>query len=279
LFGLVSLLLISSVQAVEVSAAVQGATGQTNHIGLPVLAQVFDPGTADFGTPGLAAPGSGSSSNLTSFAYPSNAPNVGNAVQMYGDAVSKITNLGSGSFQADVTLTNFWINQGTPLPTNEYIYLNVWETFTNLGLPSSLTWSTTGTISVLGSWMAGPSQFLSIEPIAIAYDPGKVSWTNVSPFFGSPHSGPGSGTLFGSAGVSSLTANVSSGQLLLGMQTILLLNDPVGFGGAQMHLPSSLHLSVTLTPVPVPEPSGLALGVLGLAACAGCYWRRRRRAS
>ncbi|MBL9124961.1 MAG: PEP-CTERM sorting domain-containing protein [Planctomycetaceae bacterium] len=249
--------------AVEISAAVGGTAG-TNHMGLPAPVGIFDPGTADFGAPGLAAPGSGTVSITVPFAYPSNAPNAGNPVQMYGDAVSSITNLGGGSFQLSVTLTNFWMDQGSPLPSNEYVYLNVWETFTGLGLPSNLTWSTSGNISVFGSWAAGPGGSVAMEPIAIVYDPSAPGWTTASPFFGANGTGPGSGPLVGSKAVSSLTPYVSSGQLVVGMQTILLLNDIPGAGGNSMNLPSSLHLSMTLTPVP--EPSGLALALVGLAS-------------
>lgn len=267
----VSTMWVSQCAAVQVSASSNAAVGPTNHMALPAPVGLFDPGLADFGTAGLAAPGAGSSSNTAPFAYPSNAPNAGNPVQMYGDAVSSITNLGSGAFQADVTLTNFWMNQGSALPTNEYVYLNVWETFTNLGLPSSLTWSTSSTISVNGLWAAGPGQSVAIEPIAIVYDTSSTSWISASPFFGSNGTGPGSGLLLGSAPVSALTPYVTAGQLTVGMQAILLMRDIAGSGGASMHLPTSLHLSITMTPVPVPEPSSFVLAALAAASCA--FWK------
>jgi hypothetical protein len=261
--------------AVEVSAAFNPGQAGSNHMGLPPTAVVFDPGLADFGTPGLAAPGSGTNTTTVSFAYPAGAPNPANAVQMYGDAVSSITNLGSGAFQVEVTLTNFQMNQGTPLPTDEYVYLNVWETFTGLGLPSNVAWSTAGTISVTGIWAAGPNEFVAIEPIAIVFDPTPSTWGSASPFFGATGTGPGGGPLAGSQSVSSLTSYVSGGQLVVGMQSILLLEDPAGAGGASMVLPSSLHLSVTMTPVPVPEPSSWALAAGGLVVAAVVVRRRR----
>jgi hypothetical protein len=144
-----------------------------------------------------------------------------------------------------------------------------------LGLPSNVIWSTAGTISVSGFWTGGPGAAGTIEPIAMAVNTSAV-WTTVSPFFGSPWLGPGGGPLTGSKPVNSLTANVIGGNLSLGVQSILMLDDPIGAGGNSMNLPTSLHLSVTLTPVEVPEPSTFALAgtaVVGVLA----VWKRRAR--
>ncbi len=276
--GMTALPVIPLASAVEVSASSDGFFALSNHMALPGPAGLFDPGLADFGLPGLAAPAAGASTVTVPFAYPGNAPNAANPVQMYGDAISTITNLGAGSFQLELTLTNFWMDQGSALPTNEYVYLNVWETFTNLGLPSNLSWATSGSISVNGLWSALPNQFVAIEPIAIVYDPSLTSWTNASTFFGANGTGPGSGPLIGSAPVSALTPYVSGGQLTVGMQAILLMNDPAGAGGASINLPTSLHLAVTLTPVP--EPSSFMLAALAVTGCSIRRWRRslfRRR--
>ena len=246
-------------------------------MGLPAVVTLFDPGTPDFGSLGLVAPGAGSSSVTVPFAYPAGAPSAVNPVQMYGDAVSKVTNLGSGAFQVEVTLTNFLMNQGTAVPgTDEYVYLNVWETFTGLGVPASLQWSTAGTISVSGVWSAGPASIVAIEPTAIVYDPGFSTWGQASPFFGANGTGPGGGPLVGSQAVNSLAPYVTAGQVTVGMQAILILEDPLGVGGASMNLPTSLHLSMTLTPVPVPEPSSLAMACLALAGGAAAVYRRGR---
>jgi PEP-CTERM motif len=266
------LVAMKSAQAVQVSAS-SNPVAPTNHMALPGPAGLFDPGAPDFGSLGLAAPGAGTNSVTVPFAYPAGAPNAANAVQMYGDTIAAITNLGSGSFQVEVTLTNFWMDQGTALASNEYVYLNVWETFTNLGLPSSLIWSTSGSISVSGLWAAGPGQSVAIEPIAIVYDPSFSTWGSASPFFGATGTGPGGGPLLGSQSVTSLTPYVSGGQLTVGMQAILLLNDPAGVGGASMNLPSSLHLSMTLEPVEVPEPGTLLLAAIGIVSAP--WWRRR----
>lgn len=264
-------------RAVAISASYSSAQAGSNHMGLPPVGTLFDPGTPDFGFLGLVAPGAGFTTVTVPFAYPANAPNAGNAVQMYGDAVSKVTNLGAGAFQVEVTLTNFFMNQGTAVPgTDEYVYLNVWETFTGLGVPASLQWSTAGTISVFGLWNAGPASFVAIEPTAIVYDPGFATWGQASPFFGANGTGPGSGPLIGSQTVNSLAPYVTAGQVNVGMQAILILDDLIGVGGASMNLPTSLHLSMTLTPVPVPEPSSLAMACLALAGGAVAVARRGR---
>jgi hypothetical protein len=223
------------------------------------------------------APGAGTTSVNVPFAYPANAPNVANAVQMYGDAVSTVTNVGGGAFQVELTLTNFFMDQGTAQVTNEYVYLNVWETFTGLGVPASLMWSTSGTISVNGLWNAGPASFVAIEPTAIVFDPGFSTWGQASPFFGANGTGPGSGPLVGSQTVNSLTPYVSGGQVTVGMQTILKMDDPLAVGGAMMHLPTSLHLTMDLTPIPVPEPSTLSLAAMAIAGSVGLFAKRLRK--
>ncbi len=267
---------IETANAVAVSASYNPFQAGTNHISLPPVGTIFDPGTPDFGSLGLVAPGSGTNTVTVPLAYPANAPNAANAVQMYGDAVSSITNLGAGAFQVEVTLTNFFMDQGTALPTDEYVYLNVWETFTGLGVPASLMWATSGTIAVTGTWSAGPASFVAIEPTAIVFDPSFSTWGQASPFFGANGTGPGGGPLIGSQSVNSLTPYVSAGQVTVGMQAILLMKDPIGVGGALMQLPSSLHLSVNLTPIPVPEPSSLMLAAAALAGIAATLVSRSR---
>lgn len=276
LAGSVLLVGAEAARAAAVSAAYNTIQGGSNHMGLPGTVVPITPGTPDFGTLGLAAPGSGTSSVTTPFAYPAGAPNPGNNVQMYGDGISSITNLGAGSFQVELTLTNFTIDQPTPLVSDEYVYLNVWQTFTGLGLPTNTTWSTAGTISVTGLWTAGPGGFVSIEPTAVVYDTSASNWIQASPFFGSPHSGPGAGPIAASQLVNPLAPYVTGGQLEVGMQAILLLSDIAGAGGNSMNLPSSLHLSLTLTPVPVPEPSSLVMACLALAGGAAAVARRSR---
>lgn len=268
-------------QAVQVSAGNSLVQPTTNLMGLPTPSAVFDPGLPDFGSLGLAAPGSGTATAITSFAYPSNAPNAGNAVQMWGDSISSITNLGSGAFQLEVTVTNFMFDQPSPVITDEYVYLNVWETFTGLGLPTSLSWSTSGSMSITGLWTAGaPGQVIGIEPIAIVYDPGLSQWTVASAFFGDNNNSlPGGGPLFATEPVNSLTPYVSGGNLTVGMQSILLMKDLVGAAGLSLNLPTSLHMSVTLTPVP--EPSTWVLGAFGVPALIALARRtmvRRRQA-
>jgi hypothetical protein len=271
------MLVASSENAHAVAVSASYGTAGTNHMGLPAVGSIFDPGLPDFGALGLVAPGAGTNSVTIPLAYPANAPNAANKVQMFGDAVSTVTNLGAGAFQVEVTLTNFFMNQGTAAVTDEYVYLNVWETFTGLGVPASLMWSTAGTISIIGPWSAGAASFVAIEPTAIVFDPGASTWGQASPFFGANGTGPGGGLLVGSKAVNSLTPYVSAGQVSVGMQTILIMKDPLAVGGALMHLPTSLHMSVTLTPVPVPEPSTLALAGAGLVAGGAIVANRLRQ--
>lgn len=275
--SVVSLATGENAWGVAVSASYSGTQSTTNHMGLPPVGAIFDPGTPDFGFLGLVAPGFGTNSVSIPFAYPANAPNPVNAVQMYGDAVSSITNLGAGVFQAEIIITNFFIDQGTPAVTGEYVYLNAWETFTGLGLPANFTWSTAGTISVNGPWSAGAASFVAIEPAAIAFDSVLTTWDQASPFFGATGTGPGGGLLIGSQSVTPLTNYVAAGQLSVGVQTILQLKDPLAVGGNIMHLPTSLHLSITMTPVP--EPSTLALAASAVAGCGVFLIGRVRRKS
>ena len=61
------------------------------------------------------------------------------------------------------------------------------------------------------------------------------------------------------------------------MQAILKMDDPLAVGGASMHLPTSLHLTLDLTPIPVPEPSTLSLAGTTLAGGAALFANRLRK--
>jgi hypothetical protein len=185
---------------------------------------------------------------------------------MYGDAISSITNLGSGAYQIDITLTNFWFEQGTPLSTAEQVHINVWETFTGLGSPT--LWSTTGLATLSGTvTLPNTDQAAGTgESVVIVYDPVATSWVSGSPILSGGAVGdfPG-GPIYpiaASSGISPLGSYVSGGQLVVGLQAGPAMIDFNGAGGVSLNLPTSLHLSVILRPVP--EPGSLML--LGMGA-------------
>ena len=270
LVSLLVLMTTSSTLAVQVSLTTDNQA-TTNYLGLP-LGKVFDPTPADSGGLGLAAPAVGSVSDTLPFEYPGPPPNP-TPIQVYGDAVSSITNVG-GTFQIDLTVTNFRFDQppSNAIPTDEYVYLNVWEKFT--GLPAAPAWATTGNASVNGTAMAaGTNQSFTVEPIVIVWDPIAAAWDNASFFFGAGGGGnPAPVVIASSTPVFPLGPFISGGELMIGFQTILRLEDQGGNGGVFIDLPTSLDLSVGLTPVP--EPTTLAYLAMGLLT--GSLARRSR---
>ncbi len=221
---------------------------------------VFDPGAPDFTSlPSLAAPALfGTTSDfLSAFSYGTALT----AVQMTGDALSSISQPSPNAFDISLTLTNFTISS-IALPANEYVYLDIWETFTGLPGLATATWS--GGASVSGSaCRTGVSDGLFIEPIATVYDPGSSTWIPSSTFFGGT---PMCGTISASAPVAPLTAYISGGNLIVGFEAILGLNNVDLIAGDTINLPTSLEMNLRYStagtpPVPAPLPwAGVAAG-------------------
>jgi hypothetical protein len=258
--------------AVQVSATYSTAQAGTNHMNLPPLTTLLDPTPPDYGIAGLPAPAVGTSTDTLPFAYPPGAPTPPNFVQMYGDAISSITAVGAGAYDVELTLTNFWFEQGITSVASEYVYLNVWEQFTGLG--TAAAWTSAGVVSVTGIATLGAGHTMAIEPIVTVYDPTSSTWVAGSTFFGAG----GNGASFGisdSTAVFPLSPYISGGQLSIGMQTILLLRDPTGAGGGSIHLPTSLHLKATIRPVP--EPSTLRCLALAIGWGLASSGRRAKR--
>ncbi|MEQ9455523.1 MAG: hypothetical protein RLN76_13140 [Phycisphaeraceae bacterium] len=233
---------------------------------------ILDPGIAQFtGTASLAAPATpGSASDTTNFAYPLAAPGSGNPVELYGDAISKVTNLPSGSYNIELTVTNMWFQSTPTAAASEYIYLNIWETFTGITLAPSVTWTTTGNATATGMMTAGSAtspglgDFVAIEPIVNVYDPNLATWTNGSFFFGgSAGVTPGTTVPFTYAQptLPLLPFVSTSGDLTIGIESILILND-VSSSGAIIHLPNSLHLNVQIAPIPEPATATILFATL-----------------
>lgn len=261
---------ISPVQAVKVSASYNASGPYTNVMALPPKAILFDPGTPTFTSlPSLAAPPlfGLNSDSVAGFGY--GTPST--AVQMVGDALSSISQPSPGTYDINLTLTNFVLSS-ISLASNEYVYLNLWETFTGLPLFSSATWS--GGASVTGTaCRTGALDSLFIEPIATVFDPGSSSWIPSSTFFGGT---PACGPIAASAAVVPLSPYISGGTLGVGFEAILGLSNADLIGGDVLSLPSSLEFNLRYTnngtPPPVPAPLPL-----GGAAVVWSFCRRLRR--
>jgi hypothetical protein len=217
-------------------------------MGLPPKLLLFDPGTAAFtGATSLAAP---PLLGISTDTYPSfgfGTPLT--AVQMSGDAISSITQPTTGSYDISLTLTNFNLSS-ISLPANEYVYLNLWETFT--GLPSLSTANWSGGASISGTaCRTSLNDALYIEPIATVFDPGASTWIPASLFFGGT---PACGAITASAAVSPLSAYISGGTLMVGFEVILGLNNADVTGGDVITLPTSLEMNLRYEPVPGPLP-------------------------
>lgn len=194
---------------------------------------------------------------------------------MSGDAVSTITNLGLNNYDISLTLTNLSLNStSVPPPANEYIYVKLWENFIGLPVSSTATWS--GSLSAAGNYTrTNLNDILGIEPIATVYDSGSLTWVAASSFFGGIPGGL-SGTFLTSTSVNNLSPYIfGGGNLRVGVETILLLNNLDGLGGDQIVLPTSLDLKMRLQD-PVP-PSTVPAPLAGLGAAAGWGWSRRLR--
>lgn len=275
---LASTLFPAAAQAVQVSASYPTSPplpAATSFLFPDVLTRttnILDPGIAQFtGTTSLPATISpGLNTDTTAFAYPANAPSTANTVELYGDAISTITTLPSGSYNIELTLTNMWFQSAPSAAAKEYVYLNIWETFTGISLAPSVNWTTSGSVTATGLMTAGSAtspglgDFVAIEPIVNVYDTNITTWTNGSFFFGgSAGVAPGTTVPFAYAQPTlPLLPYVStSGDLTIGIESILILNDESNSGGI-IHLPNSLHLNVLIAPIPEPATATTLLAAL-----------------
>lgn len=276
---LVGLIGAAPVRAVSVSAYYNNLQPVTNSLGL----------LPKFPNPGILQPGLAQCQNGATLTAP--APNsfltatltynncmwgsILNPAYMSGDAVSTITNLGLNNYDISLTLTNLSLNStSVPPPAKEYIYVKLWENFIGLPVSSTATWS--GSLSAAGTYMrTNLNDILGIEPIATVYDSGSLTWVAASSFFGGIPGGL-SGTFLTSTSVNNLSPYIfGGGNLRVGVETILLLNNLDGLGGDQIVLPTSLDLKMRLQD-PVP-PSTVPAPLAGLGAAAGWGWSRRLR--
>ena len=86
-----------------------------------------------------------------------------------------------------------------------------------------------------------------------------------------------SGPFSASASVVNLTPYVfGGGNLRVGVETILLLNNLDGIGGDQIYLPTSLELTMHLSD-PAPPAQSVPAPLAALGAAAGWGWSRRLR--
>ena len=201
--------------AVKLSATTAGAP-YTNSMSLGPKITIFDPGSPNFtGVPSLAAPPvTGTNTDtISSFQFGS----LVTPVQMTGDAISSISQPVANLFDIDLTLTNFTI-QSINLPSNEYVYLSIWEQFTGLPVFSTANW-TGSSVSIAGSFSkTSLGDNLFIEPIVTALTPGPNTWGPVSSFFGGLPPGL-SGSFTASAPVGSLTSYIDGfGNLSVGFE-------------------------------------------------------------
>jgi len=274
--GAFSLAVVAPAQAVKVGAAFNSSGPYTNTMVLGPKGAIFDPGLPAFtGLPSLPAPPlfGTNADTYTGFAF--GTPLT--AVQMGGDALSSITQVAANTFDVNLTLTNFSLTS-IALPANEYVYLNIWESFAGLPLLSTATWS--GAASISGSsCRTSLGDGLFIEPAATVYDPGSAAWIQASPFFGGMPAGL-CGPIAASATVNPLTSYISGGNLMVGFEVILGLNNSDSFGvgspvppGDFINLPTSLELNLRYQPASGPPPVPGPLPAAGLAMA----WRLARR--
>lgn len=265
-----SIAALSPAQAVKVSASYNASGPYSNVMALTPKVTIFDPGVPVYtGLPSLAAPALFATNVDSVPAFSFGSPLT--AVQMTGDALSSISQPSAGNYDINLTLTNFTLSS-IALASNEYVYLNVWETFTGLPGLSTATWG--GGASVTGSaCRTSLADSLFIEPIATVFDPGPTTWIPASTFFGGT---PACGPLSASAPVVSLTPYISGGTLIVGLEAILGLANVDLIAGDVLSLPTSLDLNLrynsTGTPPPVPGPLPLAG-----AAVFGRFCSRLRR--
>ena len=269
-----SVLAIPAAHALSVSASNNAAGCPSscyydNTLGLPPKPAILVPKIpADFpASPvSLMAPGSGTNTQSVNFNY---GNTTSGALHFNGTAMSSITNMGSG-YNIGLTLTNFLLGSNGTV-NHEYYYLNIWETFTNLVFPSA-NWP--GSASIVGfSNRTSLGDGLFIEPIVTVLN--GTSWTAASTFFGGMPAGL-AGPINASTAVNPLTPSIAGGNLTVGFEVILGLNNIDGIAGDAIILPSSLHLSLQSTPVPGPLP---AVGAVVAWNSSRRIRRRLRQAS
>jgi hypothetical protein len=267
------------VGAVSLSAYYNDLLPVTNSMGLLPKSPVgiLQPGVAQcLGGATLTAPGFNSFLSASNTYTGCTWGTALNPAFMGGDAVATITNLGLNNYDLSLTLTNFTLNSTNVTPlANEYVYINLWENFVGLPVSSTAVWS--GVISAIGTYNRTTlGETLGIEPIATVFDSGITSWVAASNFFGGIPLGL-SGSFSASTSVVNLTPYVSGGgNLRVGVETILLLNNLDGIGGDQINLPTSLELTMRLQD-PAPPSQNVPAPLAALGAAAGWGWSRRLR--
>lgn len=268
------------VGAVSLSAYYNNLQPVTNSMGLLPKSPVglYQPGVAQcLGGATLTAPAFNSFLSASNTYLGCSWGTALNPAFMGGDAVATITNIGLSNYNLSLTLTNFSLNStNVPPPANEYVYVNLWENIVGLPISSTAVWS--GILSAVGTYArTNVNDVLGIEPIATVFDSGSTSWVPASNFFGGIPPGL-SGPFNVSTSVNNLTPYVyGGGNLGVGVETILLMNNLDGVGGDQILLPTSLELTMTLRdPSPSAPDVPAPLAVPGVAA-AGAWSRRLRR--
>lgn len=275
LLGLTALAAIAfgtPAEAVKVSATTAGAP-YTNSMTLGPKLTIFDPGTPNFtGAPSVPAPPVSGTNTDTYLGFQFGSGIT--AVQMTGDAMSSISQPFANVFDIDLTLTNFTI-QSISAPSNEYVYVNIWEQFTGLPVSSTADW-TGSSVAIAGSFSkTSLGDNLFIEPIVTALTPGPNTWGPVSTFFGGLPAGL-SGTFSATTPVSPLIGYIDGfGNLTVGFEAIVGLSNNDSTGVDFLTMPSSWDLKLRLdnsaaaTKVPGPLPL--------LGAATGYAWSRRLR--